>query len=92
MECVDGVPYIEPTLHPWDETYLIRVNDHFELGSDDAVYPFVLLLILLMFLYLPLAISLSVVLASLAVSDCVLSLLLVCVSALLEVQLSPGSI
>jgi hypothetical protein len=71
VECVDGFPYIEPFLHLWDEAYLITVNDHFELGSDDVIYP---LFLLLMFLYLPLAIRLSVVLASLAVSDCVLSL------------------
>jgi hypothetical protein len=26
---VDGFPYIEPSLHPWVEAYLIVVNDHF---------------------------------------------------------------
>jgi hypothetical protein len=26
---VDGFSYIEPSLHPWDETYLIMINDVF---------------------------------------------------------------
>jgi hypothetical protein len=27
VDCVDGFPYIEPSLHPWEEAYLIVVND-----------------------------------------------------------------
>jgi hypothetical protein len=60
-----------------------------ELGSHDAKYSWFLLL---MFLCLPFAICLSVMLAGLAVSDFGLSLLQVCVSALLENHLSPGGI
>jgi hypothetical protein len=31
---VDGFPYIEPSLHPWDEAYLIMMNDHFDVFMD----------------------------------------------------------
>jgi hypothetical protein len=34
MDCIDGFPYIEPFLHPWDEAYLIVVNDHFNVFLD----------------------------------------------------------
>jgi hypothetical protein len=30
VDNVDEFPYIEPSLHPWDEAYLIVVNDHFD--------------------------------------------------------------
>jgi hypothetical protein len=30
----DGFPYIEPSLHPWDEAYLILVNDVFDVFLD----------------------------------------------------------
>jgi hypothetical protein len=35
VDYVDGFPYIELSLHPWDEAYLIMVNDLFDviLGS-----------------------------------------------------------
>ena len=28
MDYIDGFLYIEPSLNPWDEVYLILVNDH----------------------------------------------------------------
>jgi hypothetical protein len=28
--------YIEPSLHPWDEAYLIVVNDHFDIFFNSA--------------------------------------------------------
>jgi len=31
LDYVNGFLYIEPTLHPWDEAYLIMVNDGFDL-------------------------------------------------------------
>jgi hypothetical protein len=37
VERVDGFPYIEPSLHSWDEAYLTVVNDHLELGFNDAM-------------------------------------------------------
>ena len=27
MDHVDGFPYIKPSLHPWNETYLVRIDD-----------------------------------------------------------------
>jgi len=30
VDYIDGFPYIESSLHPWDEAYLIMVNDHFD--------------------------------------------------------------
>jgi hypothetical protein len=36
VDYVDGFLYIDPSLHPWDEDYLIMVNDCFDefLDSD----------------------------------------------------------
>jgi hypothetical protein len=28
VDYVDGFLYIEPSLHPWDEVFLIMINDH----------------------------------------------------------------
>ena len=30
QDYVDEFPYIEPSLHPWDETYLVRMDDCFD--------------------------------------------------------------
>jgi hypothetical protein len=30
VDYVDGFSYIEPPLHPWDEAYLIRMDDVFD--------------------------------------------------------------
>jgi hypothetical protein len=30
VDYVNGFSYIKPTLYPWDETYLIMVNDGFD--------------------------------------------------------------
>jgi hypothetical protein len=34
VDYVDGFLYIEPSLHHWDEAYLIIVNDHFGVFLD----------------------------------------------------------
>jgi hypothetical protein len=31
---VDGFPHIKPSLHPWDESYLIMMDDHFGVFLD----------------------------------------------------------
>ena len=31
---VDGFPYIKPSLHPWDEAYLVMMDDHFDVFLD----------------------------------------------------------
>jgi hypothetical protein len=36
VDYVDGFPYFEPSLHPWDETYLIMMNAHFYVFLDSA--------------------------------------------------------
>jgi hypothetical protein len=30
LDYVDEFPYIEPSLHPWNETYLVRMDDCFD--------------------------------------------------------------
>jgi hypothetical protein len=34
VDSTDGFLYTEPSLHPWDEDYLIVVNDRFEVFLD----------------------------------------------------------
>ena len=41
VDYVDGFPYIEPSLHPWDEAYLIMVDDSFDVFLDSACKNFI---------------------------------------------------
>ena len=34
VEYVDGFPYIKPSLHCWDQAYLIMMDDHFDVFLD----------------------------------------------------------
>jgi hypothetical protein len=34
VDSVDGFSYMEPSLHPWHEAYLIVVNDGFDMFLD----------------------------------------------------------
>ena len=34
VDYINGFLYIEPTLHPWDEAYLLMVNDGFDVFLD----------------------------------------------------------
>ncbi len=34
VDYIDGFPYIKPSLHPWDEAYLVRMNDRFGVFLD----------------------------------------------------------
>ena len=36
MDYLDEFPYIEPSLHPWDETYLVRMDDCFDVFLDSV--------------------------------------------------------
>ena len=36
VDYLDGFPYIEPSLQPWDEVYLIVVTDHFDMILDSV--------------------------------------------------------
>jgi hypothetical protein len=33
---IDGFLYIEPSLHPWDDDYLIMMDDHFDVVLDSV--------------------------------------------------------
>ena len=34
VDFIDGFPYIEPSLHPWDEAYLVMMDDRFDVFLD----------------------------------------------------------
>jgi hypothetical protein len=34
MDYVDGFPYIKPSLHPWNKTYFVRMDDCFNVFLD----------------------------------------------------------
>jgi hypothetical protein len=34
VDYIDGLPYIESSLHPWDEAYLIMMDDLFDVILD----------------------------------------------------------
>jgi hypothetical protein len=36
MDYVDGFLYIKPSLHPWIETYLVRMDDCFDVFLDSV--------------------------------------------------------
>jgi hypothetical protein len=36
MDYIDGFPYIEPSLHPWNKTYLVRMDDCFDVFLDSV--------------------------------------------------------
>ena len=38
---IDGFEYIEPSLHPWDEAYLIMMDDRFDVFLDSVFENFI---------------------------------------------------
>jgi hypothetical protein len=40
-DCVDGFPCVEPSLLPWDEAYLIMVDDGFDVFLDSFCKNFI---------------------------------------------------
>ena len=36
VDYIDGFPYIEPSLHPWDEAHLIMIDDRFDVFLDSV--------------------------------------------------------
>jgi hypothetical protein len=34
VDYVEGFPYIKPSLHPWDEAYLVTMDDCFDVFLD----------------------------------------------------------
>jgi hypothetical protein len=41
VEYIDEFSYIKPSLHPWDEAYLIMVDDVFDLFLDSVCEYFI---------------------------------------------------
>jgi hypothetical protein len=41
LDYIDGFPYIKPSLHPWDEAYLIMVDDFFDVFLDSVYENFI---------------------------------------------------
>ena len=41
VDYVDGFPYIEPSLHPWDEAYLIMMDVCFDVFLDSVCENFI---------------------------------------------------
>ena len=41
LDFINGFPYIEPSLHPWDETYLVRMDDCFDVFLDSVSEDFI---------------------------------------------------
>jgi hypothetical protein len=38
---IDGFPYIKPSLHPWNESYLVRMDDYFNVFLDSVSENFI---------------------------------------------------
>jgi hypothetical protein len=38
---IDGFPYIKPSLHPWNEAYLVMMDDHFDVSLDSFCKNFI---------------------------------------------------
>ena len=41
MDYINGFSYIKPSLHPWDETYLVRMDDCFDVFLDSVSKKFI---------------------------------------------------
>ena len=41
VDYVDVLLYIKPSLHPWNEAYLIRMDDRFEVFLDSVCEDFI---------------------------------------------------
>ena len=41
VDYVDGFPYIKPSLHSWDEVYLVKMDDHFDMFLNSVCKDFI---------------------------------------------------
>jgi hypothetical protein len=41
VDNVDGFPYVKPSLYPWNETYLVRMDDRFDMSLDSVSENFI---------------------------------------------------
>ena len=42
VDCVDAFLYLEPSLHPWNEAYLIMMDDCFDVFLDSVFKNFII--------------------------------------------------
>jgi hypothetical protein len=38
---IDGFPYITPSMHPWNKSYLVRMDDYFNVFLDSVSETFI---------------------------------------------------
>ena len=50
VDYVDGFPYIEPSLNLWNETYLIMMNDNFDVSLESVWENFIEIFFALIFI------------------------------------------
>ena len=41
VDYIDGFPYLKISLYPWDETYFIMMDDHFDVFLDSIFKDFI---------------------------------------------------
>jgi hypothetical protein len=41
VDYVDRIPYIKPSLHPWNEAYLVMMEYHFDMFLDSVCEDFI---------------------------------------------------
>jgi hypothetical protein len=41
VDYIHGFPYIKPSLHPWDEAYLVMIDDHFDVFLNSVFENFI---------------------------------------------------
>ena len=41
VDYIDGIPYIKPSMHPWDEAYLMVLDDRFDVFLDSVCENFI---------------------------------------------------
>ena len=41
MRYIDGFPYFKPSLHPWNKTYMVRIDDCFNVFLDSVSENFI---------------------------------------------------
>ena len=51
LDYIDGFPYIKPSLYPWDEAYLVMMDDHFDVFLDPVCEDFIEFFFFFKFVY-----------------------------------------
>jgi hypothetical protein len=50
VDYIDRFPYIKPSLHPWNESYLVMMDDHFDVLLYSVCKDFLLSIFVLIFI------------------------------------------